>query len=258
MCVLAVAIFAGFKWLTFWRARKTRHDAWRSLAYLCAWPGMDAERFLDPQAPARPPTLRQWTTAILEILSGAIVLWIVARNIPPSADLARGFVGILGLAFVIHFGAFQFLSLVYRRAGIDAEPLMAAPIRSASLSEFWGRRWNRAFRHLAYELIFRPLHRRFGTNLTGLLIFVVSGLIHDLVISVPARAGYGLPTTYFLIQGAGVALERSRLGKQLGLRAHITGWIFMAAVTAGPVALLFHPPFIRRVILPFMQAIHAL
>jgi hypothetical protein len=53
-------------------------------------------------------------------------------------------------------------------------------------------------------------------------------------------------------------MERSRLGKQLGLRHNIRGWIFTAAFTAGPAFWLFHPPFIRHVILPFMQAIRAL
>src|SRR5208337_3836847 len=97
-----------------------------------------------------------------------------------------------------------------------------------------------------------------GANVTGFLVFVVSGVIHDAVISLPAGAGYGLPTMYFMIQGAGVMVERSSVGKRLGLRQGARGWIFMAAFTAGPAFWLFHPPFIRRVILPFMQAIHAL
>ena len=94
--------------------------------------------------------------------------------------------------------------------------------------------------------------------MTGFFIFVVSGLIHDAVISLPAGGGYGLPTLYFMIQGAGVVVERSSLGQQLGLRLNIRGWLFMAVFTAGPAFWLFHPLFIRRVILPFMQAIRAL
>jgi hypothetical protein len=34
--------------------------------------------------------------------------------------------------------------------------------------------------------------------------------------------------------------------------------LFMAVFIVGPVFLLFHPPFVLRVILPFMKAIHAL
>jgi alginate O-acetyltransferase complex protein AlgI len=91
-----------------------------------------------------------------------------------------------------------------------------------------------------------------------LLVFAVSGLIHDLVISLPARAGYGLPTLYFLLQGAGVTVERSRLGRRLGLGQGLRGWLFMAVFLTVPVLGLFHPWFVLRVILPFMQAIHAL
>lgn len=89
-------------------------------------------------------------------------------------------------------------------------------------------------------------------------MFAASGLIHDLVISLPAHGGYGLPTGYFLLQGLGVTMERSALGKRLGLQQGATGWIFMAVVTAAPAFWLFHPPFVLRVILPFMHAIRAL
>jgi hypothetical protein len=90
------------------------------------------------------------------------------------------------------------------------------------------------------------------------MVFVISGLIHDLVISLPAGAGYGLPTTYFLLQGAGVTVEHSSFGKRLGLGEGVHGWIFMAALVAGPVFWLFHPWFVLRVMIPFMHAIHAL
>ena len=89
------------------------------------------------------------------------------------------------------------------------------------------------------------------------MVFVVSGLIHDLVISLPARGGYGLPTFYFALQGMGVVVERSSLGGQLSLRRGYRGWLFMAVFTAAPVYFLFHPPFVLHVIIPFMKAIHA-
>ena len=87
---------------------------------------------------------------------------------------------------------------------------------------------------------------------------MISGLLHDLVISVPAKEGYGLPTIYFVIQGAGVVLEHSHLGRRLGLGQGLSGWTFMAVVTAAPAFWLFHRPFVNNVILPFMKAIGAL
>ena len=70
------------------------------------------------------------------------------------------------------------------------------------------------------------------------------------MISCAARGGYGLPTAYFVLQGVGVSFERSRVGRRLGLRRSVRG-------TAGPAFWLFHPPFVRYVVLPFMRAIGA-
>ena len=195
---------------------------------------------------------------MFETALGTVLLWAIARTVPEKADLLRGWIGMLGLILLLHFGSFQLLSLFWRSVGVDAQPIMSAPLRSTSLGEFWGKRWNLGFSQLAQSLIFRPLHRTWGPQLTGFFVFVVSGFIHDAVISLPAGGAYGLPTVYFMIQGAGVVVERSSLGRHLGLRQNIRGWLFMAVFTAGPAFWLFHPPFIRHVILPFMQAIGAL
>lgn len=164
----------------------------------------------------------------------------------------------VGLILLLHFGSFQIVALVWQLLGVKAERIMSAPFRATSLSEFWGKRWNLGFRQLAHELIFRPASRNVGPEKAGFLVFVCSGLIHDLVISVPARGGYGLPTLYFMLQGAGVLMERSRLGRRLALARGVPGWCFMMVFLTLPLFGLFHPWFVVRVILPFMLAIHAL
>jgi D-alanyl-lipoteichoic acid acyltransferase DltB (MBOAT superfamily) len=164
----------------------------------------------------------------------------------------------LGLILLLHFGIFHIVGLAWQSLGIAAEPIMRAPLRSQSLSEFWGKRWNLGFRQLSHSFIFVPLHRRLGTGYAGFLVFVISGLLHDLIISVPSRGGYGLPTLYFAIQGGAIVLERSNAGRRFGLGRGKRGWLFMAAITAGPAFWLFHPPFVHNVILPFMKAIGAL
>jgi alginate O-acetyltransferase complex protein AlgI len=259
MWILAFAIYFSLKWLTWWKARnRITHPAWRSAAYLLAWPGMDAEAFLDASQRVQTPACLTWLWAIIETILGALLLWIVARSVPEREPLLRGWVGMLGLVLLLHFGTFQIVGLLWQSFGVDARPIMSAPLGSASLSEFWGKRWNVGFRQLGYDLIFRPLHRRWGAGGAGFLVFIASGLIHDLVISLPARGGYGLPTAYFMLQGLGVAVERSPFGQHVGLRQGVSGWLFMAVLTAGPVFLLFHPPFVLRVVLPFMKAIQAL
>ena len=259
MWVLSFAIYFSLKWLTWWRARsRVAHSAWRSAAYLLAWPGMDAEAFLDAsqRVPLPAPAASLW--AIIETALGAILVWVVTRSVPQGEPLLRGWVAMLGLILLLHFGIFQIVALLWQSIGVKAEPIMSAPLRSTSLGEFWGKRWNLGFRQLAHELIFSPLHRTLGAGASGFLVFVASGLIHDFVISLPARGGYGLPTLYFLLQGAGVTVERSRFGKRLGLGHGVRGWCFMVVFLAVPVVGLFHPWFVLRVILPFMRAIHAL
>lgn len=259
MWALSFGIFAGLKWMT-WRKARTQvaHSAGRSFAYLAAWPGMDAETFLDADKHPIKPTAQDWLWTTLKTALGVALLWMVARRIPEQQNLLRGWIGLFGLIFLLHFGSFHLIALFWQTVGIAADPIMSKPILSKTLSEFWGKRWNLGFRQLAHDLIFRPLHKHTGVATAGLLVFVASGLIHDLVISLPARGGYGLPTGYFLLQGLGVTLERSTLGRRLGLQKGPTAWIFLLIVTAAPAFWLFHPPFVLRVIIPFMHAVHAL
>jgi hypothetical protein len=259
MWTLSFSIFAALRWMSWWQARlQIEHTVMRSVAYLMAWPGMDAEIFLDSGRRAEQPRVQQWVWASLTTALGAMLLWVVARRIPDEQSLLRGWIGLFGLILLLHFGSFHLIALFWQAMGIDAQPIMAKPILSKTLSEFWGKRWNLGFRQLAHEFIFRPLHRRIGVAAAGFVVFVASGMIHDLVISLPAHGGYGLPTAYFVLQGCGVMTERSGLGRRLGLQNGVTGRVFAIVVTAAPAFWLFHPPFVTRVIIPFMHAIHCL
>lgn len=259
MWALALSMYLGFKWLTWWRVRTSIvHSGWRSVVYLLLWPGMNARPFLDEANRPPLPRIRDWLWAVCKCSLGMILLWFVGRILPPERPLLRGWTGMLGIILLLHFGVFHLLALLLRACGICAPAIMSTPLRAQSLSEFWGKGWNLGFRDLAHELIFRPAHNYLHAGPTSLLVFLVSGLVHDLVISLPARGGYGLPTFYFLLQGLGVTVERSRAGKQLGLGEGIRGRLFLGLIAGVPVFWLFHPPFVRRVILPFMHAIHAL
>jgi hypothetical protein len=259
MWSMAFALFALCKWVTFRRVRVRigRHDRRRILGYLLAWPGMDAAAFLDPAGGVARPTACEWVMAVLKIAFGATLTWVAARAALPDHPLVTGWLGMIGAVFVLHFGVFHLLSLMWRRSGINAVPLMRNPIRSTSLGEFWGRRWNTAFHELASRFTFTPLRSSIGVAGATLMTFLASGLVHELVISVPAGGGYGLPTGYFVVQGLGVAGERSRLGRWLGLGGGWRGWMFTVLVTAGPAVWLFPPPFVNNVILPMMSVIGA-
>ena len=235
-------------------------SAGRQAGYLLGWPGLDAGAFLRLGSPSESlrPTRREVARSAFNVLLGLALFWGVARLVPASLDLARGWIGMTGLILMLHFGLFHLLSCGWRAAGVDARPLMRRPLASPSLSEFWGRRWNTAFRDLTHRFLFRPLSRWTGPRGAILAGFLFSGLVHDMVISLPAGGGWGGPTLYFLIQAVGLLIERSGPGRRLGLGRGWRGWLFTIAVIAGPAFWLFHPPFVRRVILPFMDACAAL
>jgi Membrane bound O-acyl transferase family len=256
MWVLAFCIYAFCKWLT-WRA--TPHGKtprWLQAGYLLAWPGMDAATFLDRDPERKPakPHPREWLFAAAKLALGLTVLVALPRRMPPGHPYLAGWTGMIGIVMTLHFGLFHLLSCAWRQAGIRARPIMDYPLLAQSVSDFWGRRWNTAFRDLTHRLLFRPLSNRFGPW-TGLLAgFLASGLVHDLVITVPAGGGYGGPTAYFVMQGVALLAERSRSGRCLGLGQKLIGWAFTMLVVLGPVALLFPRPFVLGVARPFLQA----
>jgi hypothetical protein len=256
---LAGAIYAACKWLTWARTPAPDATFGRRLAYLFSWPGMDAKAFLDPRpiSETNRPSPGEWLFAATKVGFGAALIWGVVPRLSTDTALLRGWVGMAGFVFLLHFGAFHLLSCVWRYVGVDAKPLMNWPIRSTSVNEFWGRRWNTAFRDLTFRFLFRPLAGWLGPRVGLAAGFFASGLVHELIISVPAVGGYGLPTLYFVIQGAGLLAERSRLGKPLGLGRGWPGRLFAAAVIAGPAFWLFHPPFVTRVVNPFLDVVGA-
>ncbi len=258
MWVFCFWIYAGCKWLTWRCSRVTDAARARQAGYFLAWPGLDAERFLNPNpAVVQKPLLREYLFAVIKLVFGLALLWGVARFVPADEPLVRGWVGMVGLIFSLHFGLFHLLSCFWRTLGVDAPPLMNWPVLATSLAEFWGQRWNAAFRDLTHRFLFRPLLPGCGARGALFAVFLLSGLIHEVAITLPAGGGYGGPTCYFLLQACGLLIERSRFGKAIGLAAGWRGWLFSVLLLVLPVGLLFPLIFVREIILPMLHAIGA-
>ena len=267
MWFLAAAIFFFCKWLMWGRAVLGRHVALPTrLIFFLGWVGMDPQPFLDgiPRG-----SNRFASNSIAKDMAGTffrlglgVMLFVVALRGFPAPAIARGWVAMSGIVLILHFGIFDLFAWFWRSRGFPVEPLMRKPLRSGSVSEFWSRRWNTAFNHIALTLAFRPLSRRFGASRGIIGVFFLSGLIHELVISLPAGGGYGLPTAYFVLQGLGILLERrlfrgtrrcSPVNKRAGEMA-VLKRVFTILVVAGPALILFHLPFIHNLILPMLRA----
>jgi hypothetical protein len=260
MWSVAFTLYAACKCLTWVLAPRASGPTWKVAAYLLAWPGMDAAAFFDPDAvsPALRPDVGQWILAGGRLILGATLFWCGQGLVPAGQSHALGALGMVGILLILHFGAFDLLSCCWRTAGIDARPIMDMPLAAASVGEFWGRRWNTAFRDLTHRFLFRPLTRRCGARAAILVGFLVSGLIHELVLTIPTGCGYGGPTLYFTIQGAALLAEHSLMGRRIGLGGALRGRLFTLITVFAPVGLLFQTSFLTEVIIPFMGAAGAL
>jgi len=258
MWTLTLSIFGGLKWLMFRRAARDLKPAlWRSFSFLFLWPGMNSWSFLDAKKHAARPTLKEWRIAATNTLVGIALIWGCVRLMPENLPIITGWVGMVGLSFTAHFGLFRVAEMVWRSAGVAATPMMLMPVGASSLADFWGRRWNKDFTVLAHELIFGALNRRMDPTRAMVIVFVLSGLIHDVVVSVPSGGGFGLPTAYFLLQAAGLWFERTPYARRAGFGRGTLGWLYMAGFTIWAIPLLFHAPFVMNVILPFLEVLGA-
>ncbi|MGE3963711.1 MAG: membrane bound O-acyl transferase family-domain-containing protein [Planctomycetota bacterium] len=258
MVVLAMSTFASLKWVTLRDARRSGlpTPTWKAAAWFLAWPGTDGRAFfaLAGAGDSTTASRSEWGAAIVKLVSGVALAYGLAPRVEAHSTLLAGWVGMVGTISSLHFGGFHLLSLAWRRFGIAAVPIMNEPTRATSLASFWGARWNRAFSTPARRFVLLPLGRRVGLRAAAFVVFVLSGALHELVISLPARGGYGLPTAYFGIQALALAFERTRLARRLGLGRGLRGWMFTLAITALPLPWLFHRPFVERVILPMLRA----
>jgi alginate O-acetyltransferase complex protein AlgI len=160
-----------------------------------------------------------------------------------------------GLSLVVHFGLFNLIAGFWRQAGFDCRALFRAPFASKSLAEFWARRWNLGFTEMTSLAVFRPLRSRLGDRGAAFVSFLFSGLLHELAISVPVKAGFGLPMLYFLLHAFATTIGRrlDRAGANFAQRPWL-GWLWTMTWLLLPLPLLFHPPFLRGCFWPLIGA----
>ncbi|KAL6640231.1 hypothetical protein ACP70R_022080 [Stipagrostis hirtigluma subsp. patula] len=101
------------------------------------------------------------------------------------------------------------LAATGRALGMELEPQFDRPYLSASLRDFWGRRWNLMASAVLRPAVYAPVRARVGAAAGVLATFLVSGLMHEVVTYyITFRAPTGQLTAFFLLHGASVCAER--------------------------------------------------
>lgn len=224
------AMMLGFKIMTLPRQRK--------ILYML-WPGTDPRPFEMPRTP-------DYTgCSILARGCATMAIGVCLLLAPVTNPLAKAWLAIAGMLALFHMGLFDVMAGLLRWNGIPVERICPSPWLSRSLAEFWSARWNRAFHVCVRDCLYRPLARRWGRTAALITVFLFSGLAHELVISFPAGAGWGLPTLYFTLHGIAVEFEKRKL-----IRGR---WLTTVALVLLPLPILFHGPFMANVVLPLVR-----
>ena len=82
MWAICFALFFACKWLTWWQAWDATQISGRDLAYLFAWPGLDAHAFLKTSTSPARPTAVKWFEAAFKTLVGIGLLWGLTPVVP--------------------------------------------------------------------------------------------------------------------------------------------------------------------------------
>jgi hypothetical protein len=110
-----------------------------------------------------------------------------------------------------------------RLAGFDTTPIIRNAYLSRSVSEFW-RRYNYRIHDWFYRNVFQATGGRRAPDRSVLLVFLVSGLLHEAAFALATSRLTGYQFAFFTIQGpaalASGGLER--LARRGGIAAKIT------------------------------------
>jgi hypothetical protein len=226
----------------------------RWLGFAALWPGMRPGPFARRASASLPGVGQLFLGGFARLMTGlAMVALARLAWVLTSSRLLATPPLLLGLSLIVHFGAFDVLVAACRWQGVDCQRLFRSPLRSTNLREFWGRRWNLAFSEMTAIAIYQPLVRVAGRGPALAASFLASGLLHELAISVPVRAGYGLPMAYFMLHGILMTVE-TRLAKANRPidRVPWMGRVWTLTWLLAPLPILFHRPFLAGVVWPLI------
>ena len=242
MVVICVGLLLAMKNLAYvkWREKNCKLPPLRLLVFTFGWFGMDPGTFVHRRAGLSWKT--DVTIGLLNMVLGTLAAWIVWRM-----GWRQVLLVFIPMSLGFHFGALRVLKGGLRAGGFTVRTLFPNPLKLQGFGDFWARRWNVNYSQMMQRVVGRPLTKHFGAETGNLAVFLVSGLLHELVITLPIGAGYGLPTLFFVIQGMLVWVEKKFIWRGWWLP-----WVAGLSV-ALMLGVLFPPAFQEEVLLPCLR-----
>ena len=206
----------------------------RWLAFSFLWFGMQ------PKAWVGERKTHEWKShlrvALLCLAMGAVGLSLYVFFDWKSLPLSFIF-----MSLMFHYGVLRLNTAFWRAMGFPVRTLFRNPLVTIGFKDFWGARWNLAYSQMMARAVQKPLTPKLGSKGAIFAVFLVSGLFHELAITVPAMQGYGLPSLFFLFHGFAILIEK---------KPHrIMGALCLLSLVLG-LPFLFPPPFVQEIFRP--------
>lgn len=259
MLAIIVTAFTAMKIVVVaesYRDKPFKLNFFQWLVFAAGWAGMRPQAFETMFGKTLPGGWLLIKKGIIRIVIGLLLMALAHFTTNLNVDKQTAFIIISGLSLVslsliLHFGILSISAGVWRFVGADTYLLFRQPAKSNSLAEFWGRRWNLAFIEMLSIAILRPLKTKIGNTTAVLLSFLLSGLLHEVAITLPVSAGFGGPTFYFIIQGCAVVAEK-KMEKQnsIFLKNKLAAKLWVLFWLIAPIHFLFPSAFIEQIVWP--------
>ena len=189
-------------------------------------------RLRRPESPW-PQVLRLFG-GIIGITMALLAIRALSRLAPVRSSFALNHVVML-LTFVLAIESLsRALCGLERLAGFDTTPIIRNAYLSRTVSEFW-QRYNYRIHDWFYRNVFQATGGRRAPARSVLLVFLVSGLLHEVMFTLATSRLTGYQFAFFTIQGP-AALASGRL-ERLARRGGIAGKIAAHGATILFVAI---------------------
>jgi alginate O-acetyltransferase complex protein AlgI len=234
MIGICCVLLGGMKGLVYaeW-AGSRRLSMPRYTVFAFLWFGMDPGSFQSRRARL------EWRSdvglGLLLMVAGTLGAWCVWKM-----QWRQILIMFIPMSVGFHFGALRVLKGTLRAAGFPVRTLFPNILETRGIGDFWSKRWNVGYSQMMQRLLGKPVQKVLGESAGVMAVFLGSGLLHELAITLPVRSGFGLPTVYFTLHGVLTLLER-KLGRSMGRIPALLAVML-------PLGLLFPPAFQREVI----------
>lgn len=235
MIGICCVLLGALKGLVYaeWAGGTRRLPLSRYAVFAFLWFGMDPGSFQAKRAGLAWKGDVGW--GLLLMVVGTLGAWWVW-----STPWRQIFLMFLPMSLGFHFGALRVLKGALRAAGVPVRTLFPNVLETRGIGDFWSKRWNVGYSQMMQRIVGKPVQKAFGEGAGMMAVFLGSGLLHELAITLPVRAGFGLPTLYFTLHGLLTLFER-KLKRPMGKIPALLAVIL-------PMGLLFPPDFQREVI----------